>query len=687
MKPHIVSLCLAALLAQGCAAQGSLPAMTPQDAAARANAVRTVAPDGASAQAHLYVLESQTTSSVSFDVLTAVQNPQIAIFPLGLGSTPSRTIADELFGPAAMTADSTGNLYVAFGASKGGGAAVAVFAHGSSTPERIIAGPSTGLSNPQSIAVGGGRIFVGNQFNGNLAAYLGSVTVYDANASGDAKPLWTLAGNKTGIGTPLGVLTDTDGDIYVLSQGGFDETSLGGMLLMFQGNQRGDVSPAYKGPATDSSYPVNFPSAGALAWYGGDVAVMASGGDLGYNCIQPGGNGEVVVFGAGPGIAQAPVNCFPIGQTFATPPHAFAPCGAGFWVATSGVNAKTGATFGVLDEFGTNGNKNLSVHGSSTGVDAVNSIVCSAGRPTIANVVTGTIEAFAGNANGNVAPSSTIDTNPIHLYVPTGIAVEADGSIAIADAGSPFGAAAPRISIFAPAASGAVAPRRTILSTAFGPWQAGCGSPMQGLAADAKSNLYVSQIVAIGCDTNGNPAPVVDVFSSKASGKAVPMRAIPMPTRTVNNITFAMAGWGLATDAQSRLYAAGPGLIDVFATPNAPIRTIHTDSSAGAMSSSAIDAAGAVAIAGGASGTGNTLTVIPTKGASRIITGTKTKLAKAGQAALTQTGAIYVANDCTATAYGVESEVLSFAEGAHGNVAPSATIVFPNCVQGVALGP
>ncbi len=75
---------------------------------------------------------------------------------------------------------------------------VAVLAPGAreSTPaERIIQGPNTGLSVPSAIALDRrGRIAIFNIGDG------GSITIYDARASGDARPVQTIVGPATGVG-------------------------------------------------------------------------------------------------------------------------------------------------------------------------------------------------------------------------------------------------------------------------------------------------------------------------------------------------------------------------------------------------------------------------------------------------------------------------------------------------------
>ncbi len=72
-----------------------------------------------------------------------------------------------------------------------------------------LEGKHTGLSGPQGIVVDSkGELYVANAEND-------SVTVYATHASGDVRPLRTIAGDKTGLNRPQAIAVDDDGTVYV----------------------------------------------------------------------------------------------------------------------------------------------------------------------------------------------------------------------------------------------------------------------------------------------------------------------------------------------------------------------------------------------------------------------------------------------------------------------------------------
>lgn len=83
-------------------------------------------------------------------------------------------------------------------------------------PTRTIAGPHTGLSQPERIAMdAGGKIYVTNWGNA-------SITVYASDATGDAAPMQMIGGAGAGLTTmeqPMGIAVDDTGRIYVADTG------------------------------------------------------------------------------------------------------------------------------------------------------------------------------------------------------------------------------------------------------------------------------------------------------------------------------------------------------------------------------------------------------------------------------------------------------------------------------------
>jgi hypothetical protein len=105
--------------------------------------------------------------------------------------------------PVGIAVDTSGIIYVANAATD----AITEYAKNSSgnvSPINTISGPSTGLNTPFGIALdSSGLIYVANAggYEGNNV----SVTVYAANATGNAIPVTTIAGSLTQLARPHGV--------------------------------------------------------------------------------------------------------------------------------------------------------------------------------------------------------------------------------------------------------------------------------------------------------------------------------------------------------------------------------------------------------------------------------------------------------------------------------------------------
>jgi hypothetical protein len=101
--------------------------------------------------------------------------------------------------------------------------------HDNATPLAVISGPNTNLANPSAVALDqSGDIYVTNQgpekctrYCGCYTAGPGSVTVYSPDSNGDVKPIATVSGPNTGLGLPYAITLDSNGNIYLLNDGGF----------------------------------------------------------------------------------------------------------------------------------------------------------------------------------------------------------------------------------------------------------------------------------------------------------------------------------------------------------------------------------------------------------------------------------------------------------------------------------
>lgn len=117
-------------------------------------------------------------------------------------------------------------------------------AKGHDLPLRIIAGPATGISNPQGLTI---------STNGELyVASLGSasIQVFAPGATGNQAPVRTIKGVRTLLFQPMGITLDALGNLYVANRGT-------AMITVYDPESTGDVAPAKKihGLATNLSKP------------------------------------------------------------------------------------------------------------------------------------------------------------------------------------------------------------------------------------------------------------------------------------------------------------------------------------------------------------------------------------------------------------------------------------------------
>ena len=170
----------------------------------------------------------------------------ITVYPAGSAGdvTPKTTINIDSKGtnsPVGMAVDPDGELYVVNQGSvicnerscrQTSPDNIAVYpagSHGNATPLAVISGPNTNLVNPSAVALDqSGDIYVTNQgpdkctrYCGCYTAGPGSVTVYSPDSEGDVKPIATVSGPNTGLGLPYAITLDSNGNIYLLNEGGF----------------------------------------------------------------------------------------------------------------------------------------------------------------------------------------------------------------------------------------------------------------------------------------------------------------------------------------------------------------------------------------------------------------------------------------------------------------------------------
>jgi DNA-binding beta-propeller fold protein YncE len=135
--------------------------------------------------------------------------------------------------PTAISANNAGSFYLADAGGGPGRGRVEWFATGLSgnvMPDRVIRGPDTGIGSPRGVAADRtGRCFVSDQDSNK-------VLVFDADATGNAKPFATLSGlhspGKIFVDQLLNiyVANKADNSISIFEPSGFDKWELSGSI-------------------------------------------------------------------------------------------------------------------------------------------------------------------------------------------------------------------------------------------------------------------------------------------------------------------------------------------------------------------------------------------------------------------------------------------------------------------------
>ena len=120
---------------------------------------------------------------------------------------------------------------------------------------------------------------------------------------------------------------------------------------------------------------------------------------------------------------------------------------------------------------------------------------------------TGSITVYAGGTNGNVAPIRTIAGSNTGIAGPYGVAVDAQGSIYVANGSGNT------ITIYAPSANGNVAPIRAISGHLDSP---------TGIVLGAQGNIYVANqggnnVMVFGKGANGSDPPIRTIIGQRTA--------------------------------------------------------------------------------------------------------------------------------------------------------------------------
>jgi 6-phosphogluconolactonase (cycloisomerase 2 family) len=268
----------------------------------------------------------------------------------------------------------------------------------------------------------------------------GSVAVYASGATGNAKPIQDISGSNTGLINPFGVAVDGSGNIYTTTDD--------------------DVIAVYAAGATGNVAPIR------------EIIVN----------IKP--------YHALKGIAVDPVN----GDTYVANP------------STNTILIYAASAHGKATPIGT-------IAGSQTGLnDPFGVALDKSENIYIANRGNSSVTVYVAGSTGNVAPTQTIAGTRTELDLPDQLALDSSSNIYVANATSPSGNGS--LTVYAAGANGDVAPTETIEGA-----KTELNLP-NGIAVDSADNIYAanynsSTITVYAAGSNGNVAPINTISGSE----------------------------------------------------------------------------------------------------------------------------------------------------------------------------
>jgi hypothetical protein len=290
---------------------------------------------------------------------------------------------------------------------------------------------------------------VGSSLNLYVADYgANSFTVTLANASGNAAATRLVSGSNTGIAGNYGIALDASSNVYV------SDFSSSGSVHVFAPTANGNATPIRALVGANTGF------AGSLG-----LAIDAAGELLVSNFF---GN-SIGVFAAGASGNVAPTRTIAGSSTGIAEPYGIALDSANNLYVVNNQSQFGGTDSITVYSAGASGNAapSRSIQGSNTGMNgAVYDAVDAAGKIYVSNAYAGSVTVYGAGANGNAAPVATIAGPSTLLTRPGGIAVDAAGNIYVGNDGA--NASTTFVAVFAPGATGNVAPIRTIAGTATG---------------------------------------------------------------------------------------------------------------------------------------------------------------------------------------------------------------------------
>lgn len=428
-------------------------------------------------------------------------------------AAPIHTLTGDLTNainnPEAVAVDSSGNIYVANAGSliELGVDSVTVYgpgANGYPTPIRTITGPLTQLSSPIGLVVdSSGNVYVLNGFIGTT-----SITVYAPGATGNVAPIRTIAGSLTGLGSSVPgspMALDGSGNLYVLN---LSSSIYGRSVLTFAAGANGNVAPI-RAITDTTSTTINGNRSTALAVdFAGNVYAGSNNGLFSLPNV-------VMVFAAGSTGDAAPMKT--ITSTSLDDVEAMGVDSSGniyalvdlspsqapdavliFAPSASGtstpIRTVTAAYYGVFQ-------------GSTMAVDSAGDVLMTGLNGT--GALRNAVSVYPASINGSATPSRVIRGGAQGVFDSAGLGFDGAGNLYILNIGDQT------VKIYAPGADGLAVPLRSIQGISFIP---------SGLLVDTDGTVYVSTTNEVSPETS--TSGMILVYAPGASGLAAPIRTI-----------------------------------------------------------------------------------------------------------------------------------------------------------------
>jgi sugar lactone lactonase YvrE len=340
-------------------------------------------------------------------------------------ATPSATPTEVAIPTAVPTQVAGSSIYVT-NASRDSLTAYPTDGSGNIAPFVNISGANPMLAAPAGVAIDSrGYLYVTNNIGGYADG--GFITVYPPGSDRNTIPIQIISGSNTNLVDPAGIAVDSAGNIYVADVTAYAGSNYYGAVNIYAAGSNGNVAPIA------AIFGIDVRSATGVALdKTGNIFVLANN-DQGFSA-----NDE-------PGIAEYA----PGSNGLAVPTHLI----AGKLTGLSNPDAK------------------------SIALDPVT------GDIYVVDSLTNEVLVFAAGSTGDVRPKATIGGANTLLLQPYGIAVDAGGTIYVANStGSATGEkGAGSITIYSAGSTGNVAPSAVISAPASGDDDTELGYP-SGLA-------------------------------------------------------------------------------------------------------------------------------------------------------------------------------------------------------------